>query len=152
MDLNNIKNHGVFIAFNTQNVIDDESFHFDHCNTSPDAFEMLNSRDIVILKSSFYLINLIMLLDNIGQVAIYINGNILQHTITSTDDFCEEEDEQNMIIIHKKMNLKENDIITIKNFNTFNTITTKQILLNKNIDKFDILKFWNVKLSILEIF
>jgi hypothetical protein len=152
MDLNNIKNHGVFIAYNTQNVSDDESIYFDYCEASPDAFEMLNSKDIVILKSGFYLINLIMLLDNVGQIAIYINDVILQHTITSTDDFYDFKDEENMIIVHKKMNLKKDDIITIKNFNTFNTITTKQVLLNKNIDKFDILKFWNVKLSILEIY
>jgi hypothetical protein len=152
MDLNNIKNHGVFIAFNTQNVNDGEYFHFDYTEASHEAFEMINSRDIVILNSGFYLINLITVLDSVGQIALYINDNIVQHTITSTEDFYDEKDEQNMIIIHKKLNLKKNDIITIKNYNTFDTITTKQMLLNKNIEKFDILKFWNVKLSILEIY
>lgn len=140
MNINNINCYGYFCNNNIQYVKDDQSFQYITTECSESSFMLINSSNIVIINPGFYLINVIMILDCYGQVALYINDRIIEHTITSSD-------EDHMIMIHTKLNLNENDTIAIKNYNTEDTIISRKIKKNKLTDN-----MWNIKLSILQIY
>ena len=125
MNINSIQKYGTFKSYNQQIIKDDEIIYYDVINHTPDTFEVIDSNSIKFLNSGSYHINLSMILDSAGQIAIYINNNILQHTITSSDEFYDIDD-SNMILFNNRIVVKENDILTIKNFNTFDSIITKK--------------------------
>jgi hypothetical protein len=148
MNINSIQKYGTFQSYKQQIIKDDENIHYDTINYTPDTFEIIDSNSIKFLNSGCYHINFSMILDSVGQIAIYINNNILQYTITSSDEFYDI-DNSNMILFNNRIVVKENDILTIKNFNTFDSIITKKI---ENIINTDInLDLWNVKLLLLFI-
>lgn len=150
MNINSIQKYGTFQSHNQQIIKDDEIIKYDTINYTPDTFEVIDSNSIKFLNAGSYHVNLSMMLESVGQIAIYINNIILQYTVTSTDEFYDINN-SNIIYINCRIVVKENDILTIKNFNTFDSIISKKIENIININNDFELDLWNIRLLLLFI-
>lgn len=113
--------YGTFNNYNIQAIHPYESFFFEKNNNLVDITHQEKTSNIIILKDGYYIINVILHLEDTGTVAFYKNDEIIKKTISTSNIGT------NIVFVHELIFLKQLDVITLRNYSE-----NKIILHNKH--------------------
>ena len=132
---NGCNTYGSFFSYKHQNIINNDGFIIEKHINIKNIHHLNNSPNIKFLKSGIFVINLVMHLSENAQIAFFINGNLIENSITSINVGT------NNICIHEIIIFNESDVLSIRNYNLESIETCYKInTICKNLD----LTIWKI--------
>ena len=103
--ITNLDSYGSFYSKNHQIINENCGFIIETNTLIKNLHHLPNSQNIKILKNGIYIINLVLYLEENTQVALFINGKIIESTImsTSVNGGC--------VVIHEMLLLNEGNVL-----------------------------------------
>ena len=115
MNIVGINSYGLFYNYDVQTIKSNSAIIFEKHNLMKNLHHVPDGQNIKILVGGLYNVNLTIYMIDVGKIAIYVNGDVMEETMTKGDK-C--------ININTILFLHKGDNISIRNYDTVNSIIT----------------------------